>query len=152
MAIFNFIFYYLIKSWRQNRKRRAKRAKRAKRNARGVKLKNVGKDVEKNDEVDGNISDDEEEDEDESPERSAFSSLILMWGVFEVLTLIIALIFMEKEGFPYNYMGALCDHRRSSCENITSRIIYYKMLVTVLLLIGEKYVSEINFINRICKS
>lgn len=139
MLCFDFIFYYFIKSWREYRKRRRGRRRR---DAKGLKLKNIGKDVEKNvDAVDGNSSDEEDDDIVASTERTIISSVVMIWAMLEVFSLVLSLIFMVKEGFKDNFMAELCYKREEGCRYILRRIIYYKLLVALTLLIGVKYVS-----------
>lgn len=136
--ICNFILYYFLKSFREHRERSRRRSRRA---AKGLKLKKVEKkDVEKNvDVVDG--IDEEDDDFVEPTERPIISRVIMIWALFEVLSLVLSLIFMVEEGFKNNFLSEICYDRDKACRRILNRIIYYKLLVSVTLLIGAKYVS-----------
>lgn len=144
MLCFNFIFYYFVRFWRDSRKDRRRRRRR-RRNDKDIKLKAVGRDVEKNKDVVDGDSSDEDDDHVVPVERSFIRSAIMLWSLLEILTLILSLIFMKEEhgqwGFKDNFMGDLCKERSKACRNILNRIIYYKLLVAVTLMIGAKYVS-----------
>lgn len=127
----NFVCYYFLKSVRENRKRRLRRRRRA---AKDLKLKKVGKDVEKN--VDVADSSDEEDDIVATAERPIISKSIMIWALLEVYSLVLSLIFMVNEGFKNNFLADL-----SFKHDILKRIMYYKLFLALTLLIGAKYVS-----------
>lgn len=143
---FNLIFCYIIKSCRKNRKRRLLRQKR---DANGIKLKRIKKDVEKNEPenvVDGYESD--AEDQQVISNQSSVDKAILLWGIVEIISLIMLLIKRSKEENYENFLHDFCEGNVNRCMGIVTKIIYYKLLTAVILVLGAKYVSKFIKINR----
>lgn len=144
----NFVVYYFIRSWREKKRRERKlRLARQRRNGKDIKLKTVGKNRDPEDVVDDNLSDTDEEIL--VTKRSFVSKVVMIWGVVEVLSLLLILCFTKartaKVDNSVNFLSHLCMQRMDVCADLITRIIYYKLLLAVCLVIGAKYVSCYNY-------
>ncbi|KAJ6638034.1 hypothetical protein Bhyg_10767 [Pseudolycoriella hygida] len=138
MAIVAFVFSYFARSIRAN----LRRQKLGKKKSNNIPLKVRENDIESNDavdKVDGATGDEELEEIYEK--LPIISVLIYMWGLIEILSLIIVLICKREyeETFAENFLSDLCEGRREMCRSVVKRIIYYKILCSLLLIIGAKY-------------
>lgn len=74
--------------------------------------------------------------------RTYANRLMHFWAYFELFLMIFVLC--RKTGdFPDNFLKGLCEHGR--CQGHLIKMIAYKILTSVLLAFGAKYVSKIFF-------
>lgn len=81
--------------------------------------------------------------------RSVISKVLMIWGFFECFSLILVLLRMVNNndlvGFPENFLHELCNpHKR--CQTIIIRIIFYKLLTSIALVVGLRYVRQFVFV------
>lgn len=133
MVLFNFIFYALLKRWRKRKGKPKPKPKRKPRSEPKLTPQPNNSDVERN----------AEDDDVEIKPRPLISNVIMMWGIFEVLT--IAVIITQngsKRNDNYeNFMSDLCKGRTDTCRKIIFKALAIKILSSVVLVIGAKYVS-----------
>lgn len=155
MVLFNFIFYYIVKSCREAKKRgKAKNGgterKGGPKRPKGILLKTFRGDATQNERVDVERNECEDvvdvannvEVNVETQRRPFISNVILIWGILEILSLAVILTRINKtDSDNYeNFMKDLCiSHQK--CQGKIFTMIAYKILVSVFLVIGAKFVS-----------
>lgn len=84
---------------------------------------------------------DDDFDNDKMYDRPLVFKLMALWSYTEIIILVIALGFKEKYDYPSNIFGTVCTDRL--CDYVIPRALSYKLLSTLLLLFGSKFVSVI---------
>lgn len=141
MAFLNFIIYYFIREYCRKRESRRKRRRAVKG---GNRLKKVANDdvelqVSGQDAVDSVIN--VEEYNITTYRRPFICRLVLIWGVLEIIMLLIVLIKKQNDDNPRNFLSSLCNGHEKFCKTAINRMIYYKILISVFLVLGTKFVS-----------
>lgn len=89
--------------------------------------------------------DDVDGTDDTETKRSAINKVLLVWGIVESFSLILVLLRMftrgPQRGYPENFMNGLCKSAQK-CDTLVIRIILYKLLSSIALIIGAVYVRH----------
>lgn len=142
MGCFNFCLYYLIRAWRE-KKRLQRRSKKSKRVL-------VNSDIESNQNDDRDVVDGPTNDVEDigAYKKPLICRLILIWSILEVFILLIVLIF-KKEEYPQNFLYDFCDGS-IDCSAVLTRIMVFKMLSAMFVMVGVKTVSYCNIFVSKC--
>lgn len=74
--------------------------------------------------------------------RPMIYKIISMWAYIELLTISFVFLFASYDHFPINFLNDICDKfEENVCKRLMARVICFKLISAVLLLLGAKTVS-----------